>query len=250
MIATLHDEVTRARATERTGLDEGWVLLCEAAERCRLLDKRAAEHRETARKEAEEIRASVTDENEEVLARARSTAREILAQAHTEATKITSAAHQRIPSTIGPPNLALAGEEARRAAQHLLDQARTNADGLLSNTRQMLEEAEDMEALLHSCEESADSLAENLSLKRLGLLRGRKRFATANRNYASRRSNFPPLRTGSIGRGNPREQGGNGQPDHHQPGPTPGDIAASRVHPPGADGPHAEPAAGQPGAGV
>jgi polyhydroxyalkanoate synthesis regulator phasin len=59
----------------------------------------------------------------------------------------------------------LAGEEARRAAQHLLDQARTNADGLLSNARQRLEEAEDREALLHAREESTDSRGENLSLQ-------------------------------------------------------------------------------------
>jgi hypothetical protein len=56
MIATLHDEVTRARATEHAELDEGWVLLREAVERCRLLDERTAEHREAARKEAELMR--------------------------------------------------------------------------------------------------------------------------------------------------------------------------------------------------
>jgi hypothetical protein len=92
MIATLHDEVTRARATERADLDEGWVLLHETAERCHLLDQRAAKHREMARKEAEDIRASVADEAEEVLARARLTSREILARAHNEAMEITSAA--------------------------------------------------------------------------------------------------------------------------------------------------------------
>jgi F0F1-type ATP synthase membrane subunit b/b' len=117
------------------------------------------------RKEVEEIRASAADEAKEVSARARSTAREILARAHNEATEITSAARRRIPSTVGPPNPALAGEEARRVAQHLLDQARTNTDGLLSNARQRLEEAEDKEALLHAREESADSRAENLSLQ-------------------------------------------------------------------------------------
>jgi hypothetical protein len=37
------------------------------------------------------------------------------------------------PPTVGPPNPALAREEAKRAAQHLLDQARTNADSLLVN---------------------------------------------------------------------------------------------------------------------
>jgi hypothetical protein len=51
----------------------------------------------------------------------------------------------------------------------LLDQARTNADGLLSNARQRLEEAEDREALLHTREERADSRAENLSLQEPGL---------------------------------------------------------------------------------
>jgi polyhydroxyalkanoate synthesis regulator phasin len=78
--------------------------------------------------------------------------------------KIISAVRQRIPSTVGPPNAALAGEEAKRAAQHLLDQARTNADGLLANARQRLEESEDREALLHAREKSADSRAESLSL--------------------------------------------------------------------------------------
>jgi hypothetical protein len=86
-------------------------------------------------KEAEEIRASVPDEAEEVLARERTTAREILAWAHTKATEITSAVCHRIPLTVGPPNPALAGEEARREAQHLMNQARANAASLLSNTR-------------------------------------------------------------------------------------------------------------------
>jgi polyhydroxyalkanoate synthesis regulator phasin len=58
----------------------------------------------------------------------------------------------------------LAREEAKRAAQHLLDQARTNADGLLANAQQRLEEVEDREALLHAREESADSRTEGLSL--------------------------------------------------------------------------------------
>jgi hypothetical protein len=35
--------------------------------------------------------------------------------------EIVSETRQRIPSTVGPPNLALAGEEVKRAAQHLLD---------------------------------------------------------------------------------------------------------------------------------
>jgi hypothetical protein len=75
MIATLQDEVTRARAAERAGLDEGWALLHQATERCRLLDQCAAEGRELARKEVEEIRVSVADKAEEVLARARVTMR-------------------------------------------------------------------------------------------------------------------------------------------------------------------------------
>jgi hypothetical protein len=115
----------------------------------------------------EEIRASTAGKAEEVLATA--TAREILAQAHNEATEIISAARQRIPPTIGPPNPALAGEEVKRATQHLLARARTNADDLLANARQTLEEAEDREALLHAREESADSHAESLSLQEAGI---------------------------------------------------------------------------------
>jgi acetolactate synthase regulatory subunit len=76
---------------------------------------------------------------------------------------------QRIPSTVGPPNPALAGEEAKRAAQHLLDQARTNVDGFLANAQRRLDEVEDREALLHAREESADSRAESLSLQEAGL---------------------------------------------------------------------------------
>jgi hypothetical protein len=57
---------------------------------------------------------SAADEAEEVLARA--SVREILARAHNKATEIISTARQRIPSTVGPPNPALAGEEAKRAA--------------------------------------------------------------------------------------------------------------------------------------
>jgi cell division septum initiation protein DivIVA len=111
----------------------------------------------------------MADEAEEVLARARATTREILARAHNVATEIISAARQRIPSTVGPPNPALAGEEAKRAVHHLLDQARTNVDGLLANARQRLEEAEDRETLLHAREESADSRAESLSLQEAGV---------------------------------------------------------------------------------
>jgi hypothetical protein len=90
IIATLHDEVTRACVAERAGLDKGWALVHQATERCCLLDQRAAERREAARKEAEEICVSTADEAEEVLARA--TARDILARAHNEATEIISAA--------------------------------------------------------------------------------------------------------------------------------------------------------------
>jgi cell division septum initiation protein DivIVA len=108
-------------------------------------------------KEAEEIRTSAADEAEEVLTRARTTSREILARAHAKATEITAATRQRIPLTVGPPNPALADEEARRAAEHLLDQARANTDSLLANARQRVEEAEDREALMHAREESSDS---------------------------------------------------------------------------------------------
>jgi hypothetical protein len=106
---------------------------------------------------------------EEVLARARASTREILARAHNEAAEIISATPQRIPSTVGPPNPPLAGEEAKRVAQHLLDQARTNADGLLANARQRLEEAEDCEALLHAHVENAYSCTESLSLQEAGI---------------------------------------------------------------------------------
>jgi hypothetical protein len=64
-------EVARARAISQASLDEGWVRLQEATERCRLLDQRTAERREQARKEAEEIRASAAEEAEEALANAR-----------------------------------------------------------------------------------------------------------------------------------------------------------------------------------
>jgi F0F1-type ATP synthase membrane subunit b/b' len=157
MTGALRNEVARARTVEEARIDEGWALLHQATERCRLLDQRAAERREQARKEVEEIRASAAEEAEEALANARESTREILARAHHEAMEIISEARQRIPSTVGPPNPALAGEEAKRAAQHLLDQARTNADGLLANAQQRLDEVEDREALLHAREESADS---------------------------------------------------------------------------------------------
>jgi hypothetical protein len=167
MADTFQNEVARARAADQARLNDGWALLHQATERCRLLDQRTAERREQARKEAEEIHACAAGEAEEVLARA--SAKEILARAHHEATEIISMARQRIPTTVGPPNPTLAGEEAKRAAQHLLDQARTNVDGLRANARQRLEEAEDREALLHAREESADSRAESLSLQEAGI---------------------------------------------------------------------------------
>jgi cell division septum initiation protein DivIVA len=169
MTDALRDEVVRARAAEEARIDEGWALLHQTTERCRLLDQRAAEHRERARKEAEEIRASAADKAEEALAQASESARGILARAHHEAMEIISKARQRIPPTVGAPNPALAGEEAKRAAQHLLDEARTNADGLLANAQRRLDEVEDREALLHAREESADSRAESLSLQEAGL---------------------------------------------------------------------------------
>jgi flagellar biosynthesis/type III secretory pathway protein FliH len=165
MTGTFRSEVAKARAADEARLNEGWALLHQAMERCHILDQRADERREQVRKEAEEIRASAADEAEEVLAGARESAREILARAHHEAMKIISTMRQRLPSIVGPPNPALIGEEAKRAAQHLLDQARTNADGLLANAQQRLEEAEDREALLHAREESADSRIESLSLQ-------------------------------------------------------------------------------------
>jgi vacuolar-type H+-ATPase subunit H len=165
MTGALHDEVVRARTIEEARIDEGWALLHQATERYRLLDQHAAERRERARKEAEEIRASAVDEAEEALAQARESARGILARAHHEAMEIVSEARQRIPPTVRAPNPALAGEEAKRAAQHLLDEARTNADGLLANAQRRLDEVEDREALLHAREESTDFRAESLSLQ-------------------------------------------------------------------------------------
>jgi cell division septum initiation protein DivIVA len=207
MADTFQNEVARARAAEQARLDNGWALLHQATERCRLLDWRAAERREQVRKEAEEIRVSTADEAEEVLAGARASAREILARAHHEAMEIISAARQRIPSTIGPPNPALAGEEAKRAAQHLLDQARTNADGLLANARQRLEEAEDREALLHAREESADSRAESLSLQEVGIAVREAKVRDRKQELCLSEEQLPPSRTGSTGSGRPLRAG-------------------------------------------
>jgi hypothetical protein len=64
----LRDEVVRACTAEEARIDEGWALLHQATERCRLLDQRAAERRKRARKEAEEICASAADEAKEALA--------------------------------------------------------------------------------------------------------------------------------------------------------------------------------------
>jgi F0F1-type ATP synthase membrane subunit b/b' len=81
MMGTFQSEVAKACAADKACLDEGWALLHQAAERCRLLDQLAAERREQARKEAEEIRASAADEAEEVWARAMASARDVLARA-------------------------------------------------------------------------------------------------------------------------------------------------------------------------
>jgi hypothetical protein len=64
----LRDEVVRARTAEEARIDEGWALLHQATERCRLLDQHAAERHEWARKEAEDIHASAADEAKEALA--------------------------------------------------------------------------------------------------------------------------------------------------------------------------------------
>jgi vacuolar-type H+-ATPase subunit H len=121
MTGALRNEVARACTAEEARIDEGWALLHQATKRCHLLDQRAAEHRELARKVVEEIRARAAEEAEEALANARESARGILARAHHEAMEIIFEARQRIPSTVGPSNPALAGEEAKRVAQHLLD---------------------------------------------------------------------------------------------------------------------------------
>jgi hypothetical protein len=43
MADTFQNEVARARATDQARLDDGWALLHQAIERCRLLNRRAAE---------------------------------------------------------------------------------------------------------------------------------------------------------------------------------------------------------------
>jgi hypothetical protein len=46
MTGALRSEVAKARATDEACLNEGWVLLHQAMERCRLIYQRVAEHRE------------------------------------------------------------------------------------------------------------------------------------------------------------------------------------------------------------
>jgi hypothetical protein len=135
----------------------------------------------------------VDEEAEEVLANARESAREVLNRAHHEAMGIISEARQRLPTTVGPPNPALAREEAKRVAQHLLDQARANADGLLANARQRLEEAEHREALLHAREESADSRAESLRLQEAGLAMRETEVCDSERELRSREEQLHAL---------------------------------------------------------
>jgi MoxR-like ATPase len=92
MTGTFQNEVAKARTADQARLDDGWALLHQATERCRLLDQLTAEHHEQVRKKAEEIQASVADEAKEVLASARALAREILARMHHKAMKIISTA--------------------------------------------------------------------------------------------------------------------------------------------------------------
>jgi hypothetical protein len=46
LTGTLQSEVAKARAADEARLNEGWALLHQATERCRLLDRRVAERRE------------------------------------------------------------------------------------------------------------------------------------------------------------------------------------------------------------
>jgi hypothetical protein len=46
LTGTLQSEVAKARAADEAHLNEGWALLHQATERCRLLDRRVAERRE------------------------------------------------------------------------------------------------------------------------------------------------------------------------------------------------------------
>jgi hypothetical protein len=113
LFASYRAGITRARAAEHAELDKGWAKLHEALERSRLLEERAVARCEIATREATEIRASTIDEAKEILAKAKAAAGEILTQTHAEAVEILAATRQRIHLTVGAPNPALAGEEAR-----------------------------------------------------------------------------------------------------------------------------------------
>jgi hypothetical protein len=63
----------------------------------------------------------------------------------------------------------MAREEVRHAAQLLLNQAKTDADGLLTNAQQRLEEAEEREAQVHASKESSNSRVASLGLLKAGL---------------------------------------------------------------------------------
>jgi hypothetical protein len=88
-----------------------------------------------ARREATEIHDSTTIEAEQILVKARAAVEEVQAQATAEAEGILAMTRRRIPLIVGPPNPALAREEARRAAAHLLEQAKCDVDGVLTGTK-------------------------------------------------------------------------------------------------------------------
>jgi hypothetical protein len=46
MTGALRNEVAKVRAADEARINEGWVLLHQATERCHLLEQRAAERRE------------------------------------------------------------------------------------------------------------------------------------------------------------------------------------------------------------
>jgi flagellar motility protein MotE (MotC chaperone) len=165
--------------------------------------------------------------------------------------EIVSEARQRIPSTVGPPNPALAREEAKRAAQHLLDQARTNTDGLLANAQQRLDEVEDREALLHTCKESADSRAEGLSLQEARLAvreaeaRERERELHLQEEQLHALEDRLNREREALESREEMVNHANSKLARHQE-----TLNQHRGFPPGEDGPHAKPAMGQHGAGV
>jgi hypothetical protein len=165
LISSFTAEVARARAAKRAELDASWGPFHVALERSRFTEERVVSHHETARREASEIRVSSTNEAEQILVKAKAVVEGILVQATAEAEETMATVHHRIPLTVGPPNPALAGEEARCASEHLLNQAKANADNFLSSTQQKLEATEEREAQVHAREESADSRAANLDLK-------------------------------------------------------------------------------------